>query len=153
MYVNYNQISFKGPLFLYRLLTYIFQIILARARGARPFSWWRANIVGVRKISFYCFPRTWCPEIETRSTGGAERTIYFIFLEILHSFGEITFIKERIFIKNYKSCINKDFFPQELKFFLQIQLMASLVRGERYLAAIFFSVGALVMCLVRWDLF
>ena len=30
------------------------------------------------------------------------------------------------------------FFPQELKFFLQIQLMASLVRGERYLAAIFF---------------
>ena len=83
----------------------------------------------------------------------ARKEQFIIFLEILHSFGEITFIKERIFIKNYKSCINKDFFPQELKFFLQIQLMASLVRGERYWAAIFFSVGALVMCLVRWDLF
>ena len=45
------------------------------------------------------------------------------------------------------------FSPQELKFFLQIQLMASLVRGERYSDAIFFSVGALVVCLVRWDLF
>ena len=48
------------------------------------------------------------------------------------------------------------FFPHELNFYYKFNEMTSLVRGERYFqhtSCHFFSIGALVVRVVRWDHF